>query len=217
MKHISVSLLLTIIMSSLFFSCGEKTKEEKFLLDFEEFIEKAEKVKTKSDAKSFEQSLEIFEKKARDLYGLEEFDNIDKSGLNFTDEQKERFYKLVERAGMAGQHVREVRNSDDTDEREEISSDDTQENEEFSSGSSSSDVDEMLDSYEEYVDDYISYLKKASNGDMSALSEYPQLMEKAQDFSQKLENCKDEMTPSQLTRYTKISMKMLEAAQQMQK
>ena len=76
--------------------------------------------------------------------------------------------------------------------------------------------DALLKSYEEYVDKYISYLKKASKGDMTALSEYPALMQKAQEFSDKMKNAESEMSVSQWARYNKITMKMLEAAQEMQ-
>lgn len=83
------------------------------------------------------------------------------------------------------------------------------------SSSSNEDWDELLDSYEQYVDKYISYLKKASKGDLSAISEYPSLMEKAQEFDNKIKNVENDMSVSQWARYNKISMKMLEAAQNM--
>lgn len=77
----------------------------------------------------------------------------------------------------------------------------------------SEDWDSLLDTYESYVDKYISYMKKAANGDMSALSEYPALMEKAQELSEKIENAKDDMSSSQLKRYMEITMKMTNAVQ----
>ena len=79
--------------------------------------------------------------------------------------------------------------------------------------SESEDWDSLLDTYESYVDKYISYMKKAANGDMSALSEYPALMEKAQELSEKIENAKDDMSSSQLKRYMNITMKMTNAVQ----
>ena len=84
-----------------------------------------------------------------------------------------------------------------------------------SSSSSSQDWDAMLDSYEEYVDNYISLLKKASNGDMTAMTEYPALLNKAQEFSDKMKNAKGSMSASQWARYSQINMKMLKAAQEM--
>ena len=84
-----------------------------------------------------------------------------------------------------------------------------------SSSSSSQDWDAMLDSYEEYVDNYISLLKKAANGDRSAMAEYPALMKKAQEFGNEMKNAQGSMSASQLARYTKISTKMLKAAQEM--
>ena len=80
----------------------------------------------------------------------------------------------------------------------------------------SEDWDALLTSYEEYVDKYISYLKKAAKGDMTALAEYPSLMEEAQKFSYKLQKAQGNMSASQRERYNKISMKMVKAAQEMQ-
>lgn len=83
------------------------------------------------------------------------------------------------------------------------------------SSSDSQDWDALLNSYEQYVNKYISYMKKAAKGDMSALSEYPALMEKAQELSEKMENAQGEMSASQWARYTKITNKMTQAAANM--
>ena len=82
-----------------------------------------------------------------------------------------------------------------------------------SSSASSQDWDAMLDSYEEYVDRCISIAKKMAEGDMTAMTEYPALMSKAQEFCDKMENAKGSMSASQLARYTKLTEKMLKAAQ----
>ncbi len=82
-----------------------------------------------------------------------------------------------------------------------------------SSSSSSEDWDEILDSYERYVDDYITLFRKAKNGDMSAITEYASLLEEANTLSEKLQNAKDGLSNSQLSRYNKITMKMAQAAQ----
>ena len=87
--------------------------------------------------------------------------------------------------------------------------------EEESESSDGEDWDSLLDSYEEYVDMYISLLKKASDGDLSAMSEYTDYLNKAEEFGKKLENSTDEMTVSQVARLSKITQKMLQAAQNM--
>lgn len=100
---------------------------------------------------------------------------------------------------------------------ESSSSDDDDDTDSYSSSSSGSqDWDALLNSYEEYVDKYISYMKKAAKGDMSALAEYPALMEKAQEFSKKMENAQGDMSASQWARYMKITNKMTQAAANMQ-
>ena len=48
------------------------------------------------------------------------------------------------------------------------------------------DWDKILNEYEKYVDQYIKTYKKAMSGDMSALSEYVELAEKAQKLAEVL-------------------------------
>ncbi len=72
--------------------------------------------------------------------------------------------------------------------------------------------DEILESYEEYIDEYIVFYKKAMDGDATAMSRYPQLMQKAQSFSNKLSNAGDELTPTQMAKFTKLQMKLVSAA-----
>lgn len=76
---------------------------------------------------------------------------------------------------------------------------------------SSSDIDAMLDSYDDYTDKYIEFYKKAMNGDAAAMSEYPALMEKAEDFANKLEEAEGDLTAEQLARMMEIQQKMLGA------
>lgn len=84
-----------------------------------------------------------------------------------------------------------------------------------SSDSDGEDWDSLLDSYEEYVDMYVSLLKKASSGDLSAVSEYTSYMSKAQEVSQKMADATSKLSPAQLSRFNKINQKMLQAAQNM--
>lgn len=100
---------------------------------------------------------------------------------------------------------------------ESSSSDDDDDTDSYSSSSSGSqDWDALLNSYEQYVDKYISYMKKAAKGDMSALSDYPALMEKAQDLSNKMSGAQGDMSAAQWARYMKITNKMTQAAANMQ-
>ena len=92
------------------------------------------------------------------------------------------------------------------------SDEDNTEADDTNTTSDAEDWDAVLDSYEEYVNNYISLLKKAKNGDMKALSEYPAVMDDAQELSEKLQNAKGSMSSSQLSRYTRITTKMTQAA-----
>lgn len=95
---------------------------------------------------------------------------------------------------------------------EDVSIDDDDTDEEETDVSSAYDIDDMLESYDQYVTKYIKYIKKAANGDASALMEYPGLMAQAQDLQEKLEQCKGHMSQSQMKRYLKITNRMIEAA-----
>lgn len=137
----------------------------------------------------------------------EEMNKIFKEGVYIVIKPNDPNAKFEEYKGKSSS-AEVVESSDDTiAEDEDIAV--------SSSSSSSQDWDAMLDSYEEYVDNYISLLKKAANGDKSAMAEYPALMKKAQEFGNEMKNAQGSMSASQLARYTKISTKMLKAAQEM--
>lgn len=80
------------------------------------------------------------------------------------------------------------------------------------SSESTENWDAVLDSYENYVDQYIKLMKKAQAGDVSAVAEYASMMEKAEDLSNKLEKAGDSLSASQMARYTKITQKLASAA-----
>lgn len=92
---------------------------------------------------------------------------------------------------------------------------DTDGNSYESTSSDSEDWDALLDSYEQFVDKYIRYVKKAAKGDMTALAEYPSLMQKTQEFSDRLQTAQGDMSASQWARYLRITNKMTKAAQEL--
>lgn len=115
----------------------------------------------------------------------------------------------------AGTDISEISLDDiPIDVMEESSSEDDEDMDEDADFANSIDVDEMLESYDKYVTKYIKYIKKAADGDLTALAEYPGLMEQANDLQEKLERCKGDMTKAQMQRYIKITNRMSEAAQQ---
>lgn len=96
------------------------------------------------------------------------------------------------------------------DDNSDVESTDADESE----SAGSEDWDELLDEYDQYTTQMISFLKKASNGDPSAMTEYQDLLQKAQDVGEKMSNAQGEMTAAQWARYVKITQKMTRAAQQ---
>lgn len=79
------------------------------------------------------------------------------------------------------------------------------------SSSAASNTEELLQSYEAFIDDYINALKKVKAGDMSFMTEYPKLMEKAQAIDSKIKENQAELTKDQMKRYIKLQTKMSNA------
>lgn len=71
--------------------------------------------------------------------------------------------------------------------------------------------DKLLDEYEQFVNKYISTMKKAQNGDMSAYADLATIAAKAEKLQAKLEKAEDDMTTAQAARYAKITEKMTKA------
>lgn len=74
--------------------------------------------------------------------------------------------------------------------------------------------DKMLDEYEAYVTKYIDFAKRAKAGDMSIMTEYTSLMEKAEDFNKAMKEVENsnQVTPEQLERMLKIQTKFSKEA-----
>lgn len=130
---------------------------------------------------------------------------------------KIRLSSIVEEETEPSESSSSSESSDDSSVSSDDSSDDSSDAGKSISRSStaSADWDSMLNSYEQYVNKYIALVKKASNGDMSAMAEYAGLMQKAQELSDKMNGAQGEMSASQWARYMRITTKMTKAAQEM--
>lgn len=88
---------------------------------------------------------------------------------------------------------------------------------EISSSSSDSNVDEMLDSYEEYVNqlsEFYSKMKDAGEGStdyMEVMGQAEELQDSYKDLLDKCQASMSEFTPEQLKRYKEITEKMTES------
>lgn len=116
--------------------------------------------------------------------------------------------------GTTSSSVNEVEASTDAySDNSDDSNDDSSSSETSSKGST--DFDEWLTAYEDYVDKYISLLKRAKAGDMEAMSEYASMMESAQELSSKIGAVSSDLTASQVARYQRINNKLMKAAQEL--
>ena len=99
----------------------------------------------------------------------------------------------------------EIEDDEDEDDEDEITPQSV-------SSTSSKDWDRLLDDYESYVDQYIKLMKKASSGDLSAMTEYVSFLEKAEKLEEELNEAKNDLSVAQSQRLIKISKKMSNAA-----
>lgn len=79
-----------------------------------------------------------------------------------------------------------------------------------SPSSASEDWDEMLDDYEEYIDQYIILYKKAMKGDQSAILEYGSMLEKAASLQASIKKAQsnNDLSTAQINRMMAIVTKM---------
>lgn len=206
MKTKILFIICAFCLAGTFASCGDKN--DRAIDKYEKLIKKANKT---TDLAEKMEILENAEKVASDI-------NEDE----LTSEQKQRLIKIassVFEETILDDTKEDVVDYDGIDydetsllEEEEEDDDDDDDDDLHLSSSKSEDWDALLKSYEQYVDKYITYVKKAAKGDMSALKEYPSLMQKAEEFGDKMENAQDDMSASQWAKYMKITQKMLSAA-----
>jgi ABC-type glycerol-3-phosphate transport system substrate-binding protein len=78
------------------------------------------------------------------------------------------------------------------------------------------DFDAVLKSYETYIDKYIALMKKAKNGDASALADYPAMMKSATDLQTKLGSAGDKLSTAQMTKFVELQNKLVKAASEIQ-
>ena len=105
-----------------------------------------------------------------------------------------------------------VSSSESSSSSNSSTTDDEDDEEVVTKKSGSTNWDKVLADYESYTDKYIKLLKKANAGDMSAMTEYVEMLEKAQELQESLETADDDLTPAQLQKFNKIQMKLVNAA-----
>lgn len=148
----------------------------------------------------------------------------------FLMNNKEQYAKIMDEAvsvRLVGMSIQGNDNLDAKDETKVVSSDEeNDDNTEIGEEDNDNDLsettsgdenfDEWLNEYEEYCNSYIALMKKASNGDMSAIAEYTKMLQKAQKMSKKMEDAKGDLTPAQLAKFQRIQAKFMKAAQNLQ-
>lgn len=77
---------------------------------------------------------------------------------------------------------------------------------------SSSEIDDLIESYADLVDQYVKVGKEVKDGDLFAVAKYNELAEKATKISDRLEELEDdEMTEEQYEKFMELYQKMIES------
>lgn len=72
-------------------------------------------------------------------------------------------------------------------------------------------VDELLNAYEKCIEDYISFRKKAKNGDLSAINKYMDLSDDAEEIEDAIDKYENSMSDAQFDRYLELIDKLTKA------
>ena len=82
-----------------------------------------------------------------------------------------------------------------------------------SDSSNINDYDKLLDDYEDYMNEYLTLYRKSLNGDASAMSKYPELMQKAENLQKSLEEAdkNGQLNDKQMKRLNNLLMEYMDA------
>ena len=130
------------------------------------------------------------------------------SEKDYEDEQAKKYIESLSSDANARREAEAEAESKAMKEAENSVSNDV----ETSSTSSSNNWDQVIAEYESFIDSYISAMKKVKAGDMSLMTEYPALMEKAESLGEKLKENEGQLTKEQMKRYIKLQTKLSNAA-----
>ncbi|MBV7441785.1 hypothetical protein KRX57_10160 [Weeksellaceae bacterium TAE3-ERU29] len=124
--------------------------------------------------------------------------------------KKASTFEVVDKSSVVFCSEKEEQNSNAVEEKVSVSSVNKEEK------SDNNEWDKALDSYEEYIDSYISFMKKSQAGDMSAMGEYMKMLEKIETFSKKFDKAGNDLTARQLTRFNNLQLKLIESTQNLE-
>lgn len=199
---------LTLILISVIILSSCSNPEQKWVKKFESCYGS---IKTNEDAKNLSQdeALNI----AQCL--LNHCDELQSKIESMSEKKQEKFAEKLKNAIEKSEH-KELLLELDCDAIRDFVNENVENSESETEESSSEDWDKVISEYEAYTDKYIKLLKKANAGDMSAMTEYVEMLEKAQGIQESLENANSEMTSEQLSKFMKVQQKLTNAAASMQ-
>lgn len=125
------------------------------------------------------------------------FDNKGKSMNFFVTEAGASVDDAI--AAFEGEVPDDFESLPDIDDEEEISSDDDDDES----------MDEFIKEYEKFWKSYMSVMKKVSNGDLSAMTEYMKMLNQATRYSEKLNKYEGKMSVKQWEKLNKMNIEML--------
>ena len=124
-------------------------------------------------------------------------DEVPESEMNANEKYNIQFIKSYEEGGNVGNL--------------------SYESNDFNTGGGDASVDEFLDEYEKFWRKYMNFIKKMDKKDPTAMAEYGQLLIQYNEYAQKLQKIKGEVSIDQLNRLNKMNAELLSEMQKIQK
>lgn len=171
---------------------AEPAEWEVFLDEFEDWVERCEKVASDFDADPFNASLQEEVKKITNIEAGEWKKQIAEQKEGLTEEELESFdtrlTKLSSRTDAVAKRLQETIDA----------------NSSSSTNSSDTDWEAFLNEYEAWVDSYVVFMQKylANPTDVSLLSDYTKLADEMTDWSTKAEELQQSLSPEEAQKYS---------------
>ena len=124
-------------------------------------------------------------------------DEVPESEMNANEKYNIQFIKSYEEGGNVGNL--------------------SYESKDFNTGGGDASVDEFLDEYEKFWRKYMNFIKKMDKKDPTAMVEYGQLLMQYNEYAQKLQDIKGEVSIDQINRLNKMNAELLSEMQKIEK
>lgn len=82
---------------------------------------------------------------------------------------------------------------------------------------SDEDWDKLIADYKDYMNQYIDLMKKANDGDESAMTQYPEMLDKANQVATDIQNAGSKVSATQMSKFLKMETELMAKAAKIEK